>query len=52
VLGRREHRSIEVTRDASVPGMAAPGSGCIRVFSSHREPRTLTVHEGDFVVIE
>ena len=52
VLGPWERRSIEVTRDASVPGMASPGSGCIRVFSPHRDPRTLTVREGDCVAIE
>jgi len=52
VLGPREHRSIEVTGDALVPGMASPGSGCIRVFSPQRVPRTLTVREGDSVAIE
>jgi hypothetical protein len=52
VVGPREQRSIDVTRNASLPGMASPGSGCIRVFSPHRIPRTLTVCEGDFVALE
>jgi hypothetical protein len=47
VLGPREHRSIEVTRDAPVPAITLAGSGCIRVFLPHRVPRTLTSGKRD-----
>ena len=49
VLGPLEGKSIHVTGDGTLRGVASPGPGYIRVFSPERVSRTLTVGEGDCI---